>query len=55
MNREVCGKLIHECVSGVLFTTEEFSLKDSLALYDLLVKEGFILERGEVNVKRDEM
>ncbi len=49
MNRATCGKLIHERVSGVLFTTKEFSLEDSLALYDLLVKEGFILEEEKTN------
>lgn len=47
MNKQDCSKLIHNNISNVLCTTEEFNLKDSENLLDELVREGIVSFKEE--------
>ena len=47
MNKQDYIKLIHNNISNVLCTTEEFNLKDSENLLDELVREGVISFKEE--------
>ena len=47
MNKQDCIKLIHNNISNVLCTTQEFNLKDSENLLDELIREGVISFKEE--------
>lgn len=44
MNKEKCVEIIHNTISKILLTTEEFNLTDSRILLEVLIKEGYIKE-----------